>query len=291
MCPSGHRRRHRSRRAPDDQGAVTIDDREFLMIPGPVSVDETVLEALARPVRAHYGDGWTQLYKHAVSGMRDVFKTDGEVHLVFGSGMAGVEMCIASVLSRGDEGLVATNGLFGDRMAEVATANGLEVDVVRPGLAEAITAAHVRDALATHPEVRAVCVVHHETSVGVLNDVEGICGAAREHGALTIVDGISAVGGVPFEMDAWGADLCVTVANKCIGGPIGVAPVAAGRRALDALADRRPQAAGRDVNLPAWRRLSGAWGGWAPHPHPVPAHCRRGFVGALPGPVEGGGGA
>src|SRR2546426_12781938 len=118
MCRSGHRRRHRSRRAPDDQGAVTIDDREFLMIPGPVSVDETVLEALARPVRAHYGDGWTQLYKHAVSGMRDVFKTDGEVHLVFGSGMAGVEMGIASVLSRGGGGVGGTNGPFGGRLAE-----------------------------------------------------------------------------------------------------------------------------------------------------------------------------
>src|SRR5256886_8132658 len=272
MCPSGHRRRHRSRRAPDDQGAVTIDDREFLMIPGPVSVDETVLEALARPVRAHYGDGWTQLYEHAVSGMRDVFKTDGEVHLVFGSGMAGVEMCIASVLSRGDEVLVATNGLFGDRMAEVATANGLQVDVVRPGLAEAITAAHVRDALATHPEVRAVCVVHHETSVGVLNDVEGICGVAREHGALTIVDGISAVGGVPFEMDAWGADLCVTVANKCIGGPDGVAPRAAGARALPTPADRRPQAAGGALQPPPPRRLHGVWGRWHPQPNTESPH-------------------
>src|SRR5207248_10019509 len=70
-----------------------IEDREFLMIPGPVSVDEEVLEALARPVRAHYGDEWTQLYKHAVAGMRQVFRTEGEVHLLFGSGMAGVEMC------------------------------------------------------------------------------------------------------------------------------------------------------------------------------------------------------
>src|SRR2546430_14995894 len=165
--------------------------------------------------------------------------------------MAGVEMCIASVLSRGDEVLVATNGLFGDRMAEVATANGLQVDVVRPGLAEAITAAHVRDALATHPEVRAVCVVHHETSVGVLNDVEGICGAAREHGALTIVDGISAVGGVPFEMDAWGADLCVTVANKCIGGPACGGACPAGARAASGPSRPPSPQAGPGASLPA----------------------------------------
>src|SRR5207249_2988340 len=120
---------------------------------------------LARPVQAHYGDRWTALYKRAAAGMRDVFKTAGEVHLVFGSGMAGVEMCIASVLSPGDEVLIPTNGLFGDRLAEVATANRLQVHSFSAGRG-AITAAQVRDELAAHPGVRAVCVVHHETSIG-----------------------------------------------------------------------------------------------------------------------------
>src|SRR5260370_5110662 len=229
--PRRHGRRHqvglpRCARSPGG-GLEAVEEREFLMIPGPVSVDDEILEALALPVRAHYGDAWTRLYKHATSSMREVFKTKGDVHLVFGSGMAGVEMCIASVLSPGDEVLIPSNGLFGDRMVEVATANRLQVHTFRPGLAEAITAAQVRAALADHPGVRAVCVVHHETSVGVLNEVEGICSAAREHGALAIVDGLSSIAGVLFEMDAWGADLCVTVANKCIGGGNGGAPAAA----------------------------------------------------------------
>jgi alanine-glyoxylate transaminase/serine-glyoxylate transaminase/serine-pyruvate transaminase len=258
------------------------EDREFLMIPGPVSVEDEILEALARPVAAHYGDGWTRLYKRAVAGMREVFKTAGEVHLVFGPGMAGVEMCIASVLSPGDEVLVATNGLFGDRMVEVADANGLLVHTIRPsGLADAITTAQIEDAFAAHPAARAVCVVHNETSIGVLNEVEGICRAAREHGALAIVDGISAVGGVPFDMDAWGADLCVTVANKCIAGPIGVAPVAAGPRALAALDDGRPKAAGWYLNLATWRRFADQWGGWHPHPTTMPTNNVEAFDLAL----------
>jgi alanine-glyoxylate transaminase/serine-glyoxylate transaminase/serine-pyruvate transaminase len=258
-----------------------IEDREFLMVPGPVTVEDEVLEALARPVQAHYGDTWTQLYKHAVAGMRDVFKTAGEVHLVFGSGMAGVEMCIASVLSPGDEVLVPSNGVFGDRMAEVATANRLQVHTMRPDLAQAITAAQVRDELAAHPRVRAVCVVHHETSIGILNDVEGICRAAREHGALAIVDGISAVGGVPFDMDEWGADLCVTVANKCIGGPVGIAPVAAGPRALEAIGDGRPKAAGWYLNLATWQRYAELWSGWHPHPTTMPTNVIEAFDLAL----------
>jgi alanine-glyoxylate transaminase/serine-glyoxylate transaminase/serine-pyruvate transaminase len=261
--------------------APGTEDREFLMIPGPVSVDDEILEALAQPVRAHYGDGWTRLYKHAAATMRDVFKTEGEVQLVFGSGMAGVEMCIASVLAPGDEVLIPSNGLFGDRMVEVATANRLQVHSFRPALSEAITAAQVRAALAEHPGVRAVCIVHHETSVGILNEVEGICRAVREHGVLAIVDGISSVAGVPFEMDAWGADLCVTVANKCIGGPIGVAPVAAGPRALAALDDGRPKAAGWYLNLATWRRYTELWGDWHPHPTTMPTNVIEAFDLAL----------
>jgi alanine-glyoxylate transaminase/serine-glyoxylate transaminase/serine-pyruvate transaminase len=265
-----------------------MEEREFLMIPGPVSVDEEVLEALSRPVRAHYGDGWTRLYKHAVAGMRDVFRTDGDVFLLFGSGMAGIEMCIASVLGPGDEVVVGANGLFGERMAEVARANGLEVHEVRAELAQPVTESMIREELDRHPGARAVCVVHHETSVGVLNEVEAIAALSGERGVLMIVDGISAVGGVPFDMDAWGVDLCVTVANKCIGGPIGVAPVAAGPRALEVLKDGRQKAAGWYLNLATWKRFAEEWAGWHPHPTTVPTNVIEAFDMALSGLLDEG---
>lgn len=258
-----------------------MEERELLMIPGPVTVDDEVLEALARPVRAHYGEAWTSLYKRVVANARKVFRTAGEVHLVFGPGIAGIEMGLASVLSPGDEVLIPSNGLFGERMAEVASANGLQVHSLRPGNWEPITAAQVQEALGVHPDVRAVGIVHHETSIGVLNEVEEICRVAREHGALTVVDGISAIGGLPFEMDAWGADLCVTVANKCIGGPIGVAPVAAGPRALKALEDGRPKAAGWYLNLVTWRRFADLWSDWHPHPTTMPTNVIAAFDVAL----------
>ena len=265
-----------------------MEEREFLMIPGPVSVDDAVLEALGRPVRAHYGEEWTRLHNHAVAGMREVFRTDGDVYLLFGSGMAGVEMCIASMLGPGDELVVGVNGTFGDRMADVARANGLQVHEVRADVAQPITESMIRAELDSHPETRAVCVVHHETSVGVLNEIEAIAATSRERGLLTIVDGISAVGGVPFDMDAWGVDLCVTVANKCIGGPIGVAPVAAGPRALEVLKDSRPKAAGWYLNLATWKRYSEEWGGWHPHPTTVPTNVIEAFDVALGGLLEEG---
>lgn len=265
-----------------------MEEREFLMIPGPVSVDDAVLEALGRPVRAHYGEEWTKLHKHAVAGMREVFRTDGDVYLLFGSGMAGVEMCIASMLGPGDELVVGVNGTFGDRMAVVARANGLQVHEVNADVAQPITESMIRAELDRHPKTRAVCVVHHETSVGVLNEVEAIAATSRERALLTIVDGISAVGGVPFEMDAWGIDLCVTVANKCVGGPIGVAPVAAGPRALEVLKDGRPKAAGWYLNLATWKRYSEEWAGWHPHPTTVPTNVIEAFDVALGGLLKEG---
>ena len=260
-----------------------MEEREFLMIPGPVSVDDDVLEALAQPVRAHYGDGWVRLHKRAVDGMRDVFRTDGDVYLFFGSGMAGIEMCIASVLGPGDEVIIGANGLFGQRMIDVARANGLVVHEVHAEVPHAVTVAMIREALDAHPGARAVCVVYHETSVGILNEVEAIATLARERDLLTIVDGISAIGGVPFDMDAWGVDLCVTVANKCIGGPIGVAPVAAGPRAVAVLKDGRPKAAGWYLNLATWKRAAEQMAGWHPHPTTVPTNVIEAFDVALSG--------
>lgn len=254
-----------------------MEEPELLMIPGPVTVDDEVLEALAQPVRAHYGDEWVALYGHVTAGMRDVFRTESDVHLVFGSGMAGVEVCIASVLSPGDEILVPSNGSFGDRLAEVSKANGLVVHEPRPGPLEPITGESVERALREHPNSRAVAIVHSETSIGILNEVREVAAAARGRGVLTIVDGISSVGGVPLEMDAWGVDLCVTVANKCLGGPIGVAPVAAGPRAVAAVQDGRPKCAGWYLNLATMWRYAERWRTWHPHATTMPTSIIAAF--------------
>jgi alanine-glyoxylate transaminase / serine-glyoxylate transaminase / serine-pyruvate transaminase len=245
---------------------------ELLLIPGPVSVEDEVLEALAQPVRAHYGDRWTALYKGVVANLKPIFRTSGDVHLLFGSGMAGVEMCVGSVLSPGDGILIPSNGLFADRMTDVACALNLKAVTLRAGPREAITAAAVAAELDRNPGLRGIAVVHHETSIGVINEVREIAALARERGLLVIVDAISSLAGVELDMDAWGIDLCVAVGNKCLGGPIGVAPVAVGPRALEAIDDGRPKAAGWYLNLATWRHFTEAWSSWHPHPVTVPTN-------------------
>jgi alanine-glyoxylate transaminase/serine-glyoxylate transaminase/serine-pyruvate transaminase len=259
---------------------------ELLLIPGPVSIDDEILELLGQPVMAHYGDAWTELYLRTCANLRQVFKTESDVHLLFGPGMSGIEMAITSVLGPGDKILIPSNGLFGERMVDVARTNGLEVVLLEPPPREPVSFDAVRAAFDAHPDLRAVGVVHHETSIGVLNPVREIAGLARERGVLSIVDAISSAGGVELDVDGWGIDVCVTVANKALGGPIGVAPITAGRRALAALDDGRPKAAGWYLNLATWRKFADLWRNWHPHPTTMPTNVVRALDGAVQDVLE-----
>jgi len=252
-----------------------MDGDELLLIPGPVSIDDEILEVLGRPVMAHYGDAWTELYHRTVANLQTVFRTGSEVHLIFGPGQAATEMAIASVLAPGDQLIVPSNGLFGDRLQIVSRAHGLEVVPITPRPREAVSVESVREALDAHPRARAVAIVHHETSMGVMNPVREIAALARERGALTIVDAISSAGGTDLDVDAWGIDLCVTVGNKCLGGPIGVAPIAIGPRAVAANEDGRAKSAGWYLNFATWREHAEMWKTWHPHPTTMPTNVVR----------------
>ncbi len=245
---------------------------ETLLIPGPVSVSPDVLAALAQPVRAHYGDDWVAAYRRLTSSLAEIFRTAGDVFLLFGPGTAALESCLASTLVPGDEVLVAVNGTFGERLAEVSRALGLAVCEVRPGELQPVQPADLEAALERHPGARALAVVHHETSLGLLNPVQELCPLASRRGLLTVVDAVASFGGMRLEMDAWDIDLCVGVANKGLGAPVGVAPIAVGARGWQAVDDGRPKRAGWYLNLATWRRYDDVWGSWHPHPTTMPTN-------------------
>lgn len=245
---------------------------ETLLIPGPVSVSQEVLAALAQPVTAHYGDDWVELYDRLTRSLAGVFGTTGDVVLLFGPGTAALEMCLASGLAAGDEVLVATNGLFGGRLAEIAGALGLAVHPVPAAAREPIRPDDLLIALEEHPRARAFAVVHHETSLGLLNPVRDLCQLASRRGLLTIVDAVASLGGVPLEVDAWAIDLCVGVANKCLGAPVGIAPVAVSRRAWAAVDDGRGKIGGWYLNLATWRHYGEMWASWHPSPTTMPTN-------------------
>jgi alanine-glyoxylate transaminase/serine-glyoxylate transaminase/serine-pyruvate transaminase len=245
---------------------------ETLLIPGPVSVSNEVLTALGQPVPPHYGEEWVELYSGLTAAVAGIFGTAGDVILLFGPGTAAVETCLGSSLAPGDEVLVGVNGVFGERLAEVARALGLRVHEVTPPEFEPVRVEDLERALDEHPEARAFAVVHHETGLGLLNPVHELCPAAHGRGLLTLVDAFASFGGVPIRMDEWGIDLCAGTGNKCLGAPVGVAPVAIGPKGWAAVNDGRPKAAGWYLNLATWHRYGEMWAGWHPTPTTMPSN-------------------
>jgi alanine-glyoxylate transaminase/serine-glyoxylate transaminase/serine-pyruvate transaminase len=250
---------------------LRMDEGEILLIPGPVSVEPEVLEALSHPVRAHYGADWARFYRDLTGSLARIFKTETDPLLLFGPGTAAIEAAFASTLSRGDEVAVVTNGLFGERMVDVAAAMGLEVHLVT-GDDEfgPVAPERLEEVLRRQPRVRAAGFVHHETSLGLVNPVQELCEVAGRRDVLTVVDAVSSLGGMDLEVDDWGIDLCVTVANKCLGGPVGIAPLTVSQRGWDAVDDGRAKAAGWYLNLRTWRAFGEMWRSSHPHPTTMP---------------------
>lgn len=238
-----------------------------LMIPGPVTVEDDVLQAIGSPVQAHYGPQWAAIYHETTGLLRQVFRTQGDVHILIGSGSAGLDAAIGSMTAPGDTLVIGSNGFFGQRLLAIGQSYGLNVVPVEAPFGLPLDPSDVDDALTRHPEAVAVMVIHLETSTAVLNPVKDIAAVARQHNVAMMVDAVSSLGGVPLAIDDWGIDICVTASQKCLGAPPGLAPVAVSPHAW-AIMDSKPQRQhGWYLNLQTWRYYGAEWHDW--HPFPV----------------------
>ncbi|MFC1960356.1 pyridoxal-phosphate-dependent aminotransferase family protein, partial [Chloroflexota bacterium] len=238
-----------------------------LMIPGPVTVEDDVLFQMGQQVQVHYGPQWTAIYNETLDLLKQVFATKDDMLMLVGSGTAGVDAAIASMTAPGETILVGANGHFGQRLAEIGQAYGLDVIVVEAPLGKPLKAADFDAALTKHPHVAVMAVVHLETSTTVLNPLEDIATVARQHDIPFIVDAVSSLGGVPLAMDDWGIDLCVSASQKCLGAPPGLTQIAVSQRAWDVMAAKPQRNHGWYLNLEIWQQHAINWGDW--HPYPV----------------------
>jgi len=247
-------------------------ERPKLMIPGPVDVDDDVLAAMSEPVRPHYGDEWLEIYHEVIAYLKLIFGTQNDLFMMAGPGSAALDAALGSLMQSGDKILVAQNGFFGERFVNLARAYGLDAQTVAAPLGHPVEPEAIRLALAADPEVQAVAVVHLETSTAVLNPVEGIAAAARDFGVPVVVDAVSSLGGVPLLVDEWGLDVCVSVANKCLACPAGIAPVSVSQRAWDQIERKGPRDHGWYLNLETWKDYADRWGFWHPTPTTMPTN-------------------
>lgn len=211
---------------------------EIVAIPGPSIVPDRVLAAMHRAMPDIYEGDLTTVIDEVYAGLRPLVGTTGRVFTPIGNGHAAWEMALANTLSRGDRVLVLDCGRFAAIWAEMASFNGLDVEIItaEPGLANdpAQLEAHLRGD--TAHEIKAVLTVHVDTATSVRNDIPALRAAidAAGHPALFMADCIASMGCERFEMDAWGVDVTVAACQKGLMTPPGLAFVWANARAMAA---------------------------------------------------------
>ena len=212
-----------------------------LRIPGPTSLPDAIRDVGSRQMINHRGPEFAALLARVERRIQPFFGTRNQVLFLTCSGSGGLEAAIVNTLSPGDRVLAITIGAFGDRFAKIAQTYGADVTRIDVEWGSAAAPTAVGDALRANPGDRAVLITHNETSTGVMNPLEHIAGAVHEAApdALILVDGVSGLGGVPFEMDGWGLDVVVTASQKTWMSAPGIAMVAMSDRAWAANAEAR----------------------------------------------------
>jgi alanine-glyoxylate transaminase / serine-glyoxylate transaminase / serine-pyruvate transaminase len=222
---------------------MPLSDR-VLMGPGPGNPYPEVIQALGRPMLGHLDPEFLALLDETNDRLRQVFRTANRLTFpVSATGSAGMEICFVNVVRPGDPVVIGVNGVFGQRMCEVAERCGAEVHRVDVEWGQPVDPDRL---LAAHPSPAVIAVVHAETSTGVRSDIEAL--GAGKGDALLLVDCVTSLGGIPVEVDGWGIDLAYSGTQKCLGVPPGLSPVTVSDRAR-ARINPTPQSWYLDLNL------------------------------------------
>ena len=180
-----------------------MTEKRYLFTPGPTPVPPEVLAATAEPIIHHRGPDFRIVYERTLARLKEVFRTESEVLLFAASGTGTMESAISNLCSPGDRVCVVTAGASAIAGPRSRQALGCEVDRLAYEWGEMPFAEDLASRLAER-EARVVLLTHSETSTGVVSDVRSLVAAAREGGALSVVDAVSSLGAVPLETDEWG---------------------------------------------------------------------------------------
>ncbi len=207
--------------------------KRYLFTPGPTPVPPEVLAAVGAPVVHHRSPDFLPVYERVLQRLREVCRTESDVLLFGASGTGAFESAVANLVSPGEPHLVVSAGNFGERWAAMTAAYGAEVDVLRYAWGETPAAGDLRGRLRERG-AKAVWLVQSETSTGVVSDVEALAAAAKESGALVVVDAVSSLGAVPCDADAWRLDVVVSGSQKALMAPPGLGLAAVSETAFAA---------------------------------------------------------
>lgn len=203
-------------------------------------VHPRVLRAISQPLVGHLDPAFLTIMNELQRQLRFVFATQNRFTIaVSGTGSAGMEAAVVNLVEPGDPVIVGVNGMFGTRLAMIVERCGGKAIRIEAPWGSIIDPAQVREALARAGPVKAVALVHAETSTGAWQPLEDVGRLCREQDSLFLVDAVTSLGGVPVEVDAWNIDVCYSGTQKCLSCPPGLAPLTLSERALAAIRRRR----------------------------------------------------
>ena len=219
---------------------VPVVPPRILLGPGPSAAHPRVLQAMMAPMIGYLDPDFVKIMDEVSALLRRVFETeDGLTLSVSGTGSAGMEVGINSLLEPGDTVIMCVCGFFGHRMEDMAERIGANVVVLESEWGKPFPAEMLEAELRKHERVKLVTIVHAETSTGVLQPLRDVSALAQEHDALFMVDAVTSLGGNRVEFDDVGIDYCYSASQKCLATPPGMAPVATSQRALESVKSRR----------------------------------------------------
>ena len=239
--------------------APFMPPRRTLMGPGPSDVPQRILDAMQRPTIGHLDPAFSDMMEQTKTLLRYAFQTENKLTFpVSGPGSVGMETCFVNLVEPGDKVIVCINGVFGGRMLENVKRTGGVPVVVEDPWGRAVDPNKVEAAFAANPDARILAFVHAETSTGAQSDGAALAAIARKHGALTIMDCVTSLGGTPVLIDEWGIDAAYSGSQKCLSCTPGLSPVTFGERAIEKVKARKSpvQSWFMDLNL-----VLGYWSG------------------------------
>ncbi len=208
----------------------------ILLGPGPSNVHPRVSQALSAPIVGHLDPAFLEIMNETVDLLRETFQTSNQLTLpLSGTGSAGMEAAIANAVEPGETVVIGVNGLFGERMCDVAERYGANVVRVESEWGRPLDPDAVRRVLASTPEPKLLAAIHVETSTGVIQPLADLAQAAHDVGALFLVDAVTSLGGCDLRVDEWGIDIAYSGTQKCLGVPPGLAPITLNENAREAL--------------------------------------------------------
>ncbi|MEE8608772.1 MAG: alanine--glyoxylate aminotransferase family protein, partial [Nitrospiraceae bacterium] len=212
----------------------------LLLGPGPSMVHPRVLRAMASPLLGHLDPAFLKLMDEVQQLLRFVFQTSNAFTIaVSGTGSAGMEAVIVNLIEPGESVIVGINGVFGARLATIVERCGGRAIRVEAPWGRIIEPEAINQALGRSGAVKAVAMVHAETSTGVCQPLDQLGALCLQHGALFVVDAVTSLGGLPVQVDKWGIDACYSGTQKCLSCPPGLAPLTLSERALAVIRQRR----------------------------------------------------